>query len=303
MSETRGWADYWKEDGASGEVFVGKDGTTNPNIAAFWVRYLGEISDGAAIIDIASGAGSIYRHIQKPNQYALFASDLSTEALSLLKQRIPGALIAASSASAICFEKGAFDAVVSQFGVEYAGIDAFTEAADLVKPGGKFITLSHIEDGYIDSKNRALLDGAEMVAKLDFISHASALTRAAFSQQEFQLAVQTFQPAERALAAYMNSNPGGIHSHLYLGFRQLFERKEQYALDDIIGWLDAMQADLDRNILRLTSMRSAALSVDDIEIIRRNLTKSGFDLAAEPFEFAEYERPVAWQIIGAKREQ
>ena len=68
-----------------------------------------------------------------------------------------------------------FDFVVSQFGVEYAGIDAFIEAARLVKPGGQLSLLCHYQDGYIDSKNQKMLEAAKIARHSNFISDALAL--------------------------------------------------------------------------------------------------------------------------------
>ncbi len=298
MSEAQGWSDYWKEDGATGEVFVGKDGSTNPHIKAFWHSHLADLEPASRIVDIACGAGSIFNHLADPNAHELFAADLSAEALTLLRQRIPQTLVVAASASALPFGERSFDIVVSQFGIEYAGHDAFAAAARLVRPGGQMVTLSHIEDGYIDAGNQKLLTGAELCRNLNFIPLAADLTTAAFTNRNFDSAARAFQPAERALAAFVGGNRGGIHEHLYLGFRQLFEHRAQYALQDITGWLDAMSEDLDRNILRLGSMRSAALSQSQVEQARSAMEAEGMVVTVKPFEFPEYDKPVAWQIEG-----
>lgn len=300
VTEARGWSDYWREDGATGEVFIGKDGSTNPHLDAFWSAHLQRLAAQSTVIDIASGAGSVFKHIPKDRNTELVASDLSTEALSLLAQRTPESICVAASADALPFADGVFDCVVSQFGIEYAGERAFAEAGRIVAAGGRLIALCHIEDGYIDSKNKQLLAGAMLTRDLDFIPLAASLTRAAFGDGNFEATAHAFQPAERALAAFVASHPDGFHAHLYRGFRQLFEHHRQYALQDITGWLDAMATDLGRNIMRLESMRAAALSPPAIERIRRDLDVAGISTTATPFELPGHGKPVAWQILGSR---
>ena len=59
-----------------------------------------------------------------------------------------------------------------------------------------------------------------------------------------------------------------------------------------------MSEDLDRNILRLGSMRSAALSQSQVEQARSKMEAEGMVVTVKPFEFPEYDKPVAWQIEG-----
>lgn len=300
MTQPDKWSEYWQQEGASGEVFVGKDGAPHPALAAFWQTQLPQ--PGARIIDLACGAGSVFAHVGDPRQYELHAADFSIDAISILRQRDPAILATVSSAAEPPYPDGSFDMVVSQFGVEYAGIDAFRTAGRLVRAAGKLAMLCHYENGTIDRKNRELLAGATVARDTNFIDKAAAMVEAAFSSsaQALDTAARSFAPSERALAAAVSRYRGGVHTHLYGGFRQLFERRAAYELKDITDWLEAMAVDLETNIVRLTAMCEAALSNEQIDHIGHDLRGEGFEVTTRPFHGSDRDVPVAWQLVAKK---
>jgi SAM-dependent methyltransferase len=300
-SQANNWSAYWRQDGAGGEVFVGPEGKVNAEIAAFWRSLFAGVDTGARIIDIACGAGSIFGHVGEPDNYELVAADLSVDALQLLRTRTPGAAAVVASASALPFRQNSFDLVVSQFGVEYAGPEAFEHAFHLLKPGGQIVTLSHIRDGLIDRKNATLQAGVRKAEDIDFIALAVRLTRAAFSGAGVEEAVRQFQPAEKAMAAFVAEHPGGLHGHLYAGFRQLIERRARYDEKDILDWLNGMTSELDLHRLRLHEMRKAALDDTAIEKVRTAANCCGVSLTIGQMTLAGQTSPVAWRIEGLKR--
>ncbi len=72
-----------------------------------------------------------------------------------MRQRIPGVTTMACPADDLPYADGPFNAVCSQFGVEYAGTKAFEEAAHVLAPNGRLLILCHYSNGYIDSRNSA----------------------------------------------------------------------------------------------------------------------------------------------------
>ena len=297
------WADYWQHDGDSGEVFVNSKGERHPALAEYWGAVFEGIPCNAAVIDIASGAGSIFAHLPAGHGLDLFAADIAEEALKALTDRIPGVTTTVCSADAVPYDDGHFDLVVSQFGIEYAGIDAFTEAARLVAPSGCLSGLCHVADGYIDSNNKAQLEEAKLVNETGFIDLATDLTKAGFSADvdAMQRSEKAFVPAMRKIAAGMQRCPRGIHSHLYQGFQRLFEQRRAYDEADITTWLEQMQVELDKNIDRLSRMRTAALSPADTANIAENLRSAGLEgIQFEQFITPGNRLPVAWKLSAAR---
>jgi len=304
MSNTESdWSEYWENDSPKGEVFVTSQGDKHPALAEYWAQTFQSLARGTNIIDLASGAGSVFACLPEDHGYELFAADISEVALTLLSERFPSTHTVACSAANVPFDDGSFDLVVSQFGIEYAGVEAFAEAARVLAEGGGFVALCHISGGHVDSGYQAQLKEARVVEESDFIDIAKRLTTAAFSGNVANLerAQQDFIAVTKHVGEGLFRPGHGIHAHLFHGFRQLYERRKQYDLTDITGWLDAMLGELDVNLDRLTRMCAAALSESDVHEIRRIFEEQGLeDVHCMPFETPGNELPVAWNLTAQK---
>ena len=302
MESADKWSDYWLKEGQQGEVFVNQDGHKHPQLADYWRTQFSGIIPKAKVIDIAAGGGSIFTDIDT-TEIDLAATDLSLPALELLKGRIPATNCIVTNSEHMPFSNQSFQLVVSQFGVEYAGIDAFPEAARLVASGGRLAILCHISNGYIDSRTRGELEGIETVRISQFIRHAIDLTNAVYSGSAalFQQAEANFIPAERQLSGMVKKQPQGVHAHLYGGFRQLFERRNNYLEEDIIHWLTAMQGDLIRNFERLSTMKEAAQDEQQVREVCKTLQKTGLrHVGYSPFQLEGHDKPLAWSITAER---
>ncbi len=299
MSDT-GWSEYWEKDGAAGgEVFVSGKGDRHPALETYWRAVFAELGAGARVVDIASGAGSIYAHLDADHGLDLHASDIAPEALEALAERIAGVTTAVSGASELPYDDASFDLVVSQFGIEYAGRDAFAEAGRIVTAGGSLTALVHIEDGYVDSNNKAQLDEAELTARIEFIKRSIDLTNRAFSGNKalLQKTEQAYVPLIQEMGEAVRRCPRGIHAYLLAGFRKLYDNRQQYRKSDIVGWLEQMDDELSKTLDRLSRMRQAAMSSEDMDIVKEQLEAGGLsDVTAAPFETEGNELPIAWSL-------
>lgn len=300
------WSDYWLNDGQAGEVFVDQRGDKPAYIREFWLDALKDVESGSEILDIASGAGSIYEDLvaKQRAELTLHASDLSEAALNILRERLPEVETSVCAAQDTPFEDARFDVLVSQFGIEYAGFEAFTEAMRVLAPGGSFVFLCHMADGYIDQRNQAFLVGATTALTCGFIPAAKALIDASFDPSSYDLAEakEDFQEAQKPLADIFKEYPMGIHHHLYFGFREMYLKYKNYHRKDIIDWLEKMDLDIRKNIEKVNQIRKVSLDHSQIKIVEDRLNAAGLDcLNVEPFTVPD--RPddiVAWHISGKK---
>jgi len=301
--ESNEWHSYWDEASSGGEVFVGQNGQAHPDIAKWWSENFTNLPAGCKIVDLASGAGSVFKHVPVHDEAQLFAADVSSEALTLLQKRFPSASTQQCSADRTPYRDQAFDWVVSQFGVEYAGDGAFIEAVRILARGGQLRILCHIRDGYIDARNQAHLKQAQVITSSDFIPYARGLFESINigKQKQIDISAAKFQAAEQQLAGACKTLPEGIHLHLYQGFRQMFENRQQYAVTDVTAWLDAMQADVDRNIHRLTHMCAAASSASEIAALTDRMRAAGCaEISYETLQIAGHDAPIAWAVSASK---
>ena len=301
---TQEWSSYWADNAStSGEVFVNAKGETHPELAQWWRQSFAGMPKTGKLIDLACGAGSVFQHLPDDHAYDLHGADVSPQALAQLGQSYPNVTPHQCPADNLPFSDGEFDIVLSQFGVEYAGLPGFHEASRIVKPNGFLVIVSHLEESFIDGRNRDHLYNAQVIAECDFIPKAKDLITQVFSGQReaAEAAAKAFVLPEQALAKAVKRLPEGIHAHLYFGFKQLFERRQDYHLKDITKWLEDMAQDVERNILRLESMCQAARSEPEIREFVETLRDSGWTAQYETLRISNHKQPLAWTIKGQKQ--
>ena len=291
------WATYWEEGRAQGEVYTRGDGQGNPALEAFWKGRL-ENSAGPRL-DIACGAASVLRHgLAAGLDVAL---DVAPAALRKLETEMPSLRGVTGDAANLPFADGAFMHVASQFGLEYAGTEAFAEAGRVLAPKGRLALLCHVEGSTIHQRSQAELQALDTMTEGAFMARAEAALRAAYEQDEaaFVASAKAFMEAERPVVAQLETGVGGLAQHAYAGFRQLFEHRAQYACADALGWLAATEAQLEETRLRLSAITEAALTPHAMQAATQALQETGVAVAPPtPFILPGQAAPLALIIEG-----
>ena len=141
---------------------------------------------------------------------AMTCVDISDAAIENAKQRFPTVTGIVSDATSIPLDDGSFDIVTSQFGVEYAGTDAVTEAARLDAPGGALGFLMHIENGSVHKECQDSLAAIDALRETNFVALAIELFRNGFAavkgadRTPYDAAGSQFAPAVAAAEKIMN---------------------------------------------------------------------------------------------------
>ncbi len=300
-AQEAGWSDYWRKEGVGGEVFVTPENQRHEQLGGFWREVLGALGPGTRVLDIACGAGSVFASLPANHGLELHGSDVSPQALKLLKARIKGVKGTLSSAAELSYDDRSFGAVVSQFGVEYAGLEAFTEAGRVIAPEGRFVFLCHCEGGYVDVRTASQLAGAQAARSSQFAFKAAQLVRAMFALEPTavkRLAVE-FQKSEVVLRKCIARHPEGIHAHLYHGFRQIYADYRNYALPDILKWLADVSAEVDMAAARLSQMHKAMLSETAMREALSRLTAAGLKVEKPvALKLDGHDAPLAWHLAG-----
>lgn len=136
------WEEYWRH---TGEVAShGANGVLEPVLAAFRDSVFNEgltWREQTRVLDLACGSGYVLGRVvgavrRRAARHVFIAGlDGSVAALRALEGRWRAAYLVAGDVRCTPFAERSFDVVLSQFGLEYAGLDAFCAAADLVTLG------------------------------------------------------------------------------------------------------------------------------------------------------------------------
>ncbi|MEQ8435084.1 MAG: class I SAM-dependent methyltransferase [Oceanicaulis sp.] len=154
------WRQYWADGGGQDAVTAGKAGHALEQV---WRSRLSALQAvPARIVDLACGLGPTSRAVRVVFGAApqLVACDIADVAAANAASQSAGLAVAADS-SRLSFKDGAFDLVVSQFGLEYAGAGAFAEAGRVLTDGGAGLAVVHMAGGSIErecAQNLEILD-------------------------------------------------------------------------------------------------------------------------------------------------
>lgn len=305
------WDVYWRS--ARREAVFAEAGPSDPSLDIFWRGVLDGPRGGGRMVDLACGAGAVARRALDAGGWTVFGLDAAPQAISGARAERPELRAVIASAAAIPMADKSFDLVVSQYGVEYAGLQAFSEMARLVAPGGRAAALVHYRDGAIYrevggriAEMRAVTETAEFFpAAHGFFETLFAAERpnegATPDAAAMRAASQRFEAAARVLAPFAAAGPQGLAAHLLGGTRQLYERRRAYDLRDIAGWLSGMEAEVVAFRGRMNAMQAAALDKADAGAVQARFAAAGLDAPApQPFRMGASPHPAAWVIEGLR---
>lgn len=310
------WDTYWQGAGAT-DAFTG-GGAAHPLVGAFWVHYFSNIrarGDEPRVIDIASGSGAVVECASTvfvdglPDFTCL---DVSDAAIRMLEERFPGVHGVVSDAASVALDSGSYDIVTSQFGVEYAGLDAVDELLRLLATSGELALLLHHRDGVIFDQCVASLDAIEKMQASGFIPRCIAVFETGYAAQKggdrepYSAAGREFAPAISAMEDIIRQHgtevADGTILKLYRDVRNIHGRMQHYEPGEIIAWLERMQDEVVAFAGRMASMRDVAIDSERFDRLCADLTEKGLEiLRAEPLASADDAPPLAWALVAKKQ--
>ncbi|MGL4540930.1 MAG: class I SAM-dependent methyltransferase, partial [Polymorphobacter sp.] len=147
------WTGYWLGAGRDSGCLPGAPKPLNDALLAAWAAFAGELPQGAQLLDIATGSGSVVRALMalRPD---IVSIGIDSAALPDLGPASVLDLRGDIDAAALPFADASFDAVSSQFGIEYCPPAALAEAGRSLRPGGALGFVVHCRASQAVAHNR-----------------------------------------------------------------------------------------------------------------------------------------------------
>lgn len=312
-SDEAAWDTYWR--GAKTATAYNDGGVVHPATGAFWrqaLQTIQKVTPSPSVIDIASGSGAVTEQIisvfgdASPDITCL---DTSEAALAVLNERFPGVRTLPADASSIPLPSEQFDLVVSQFGIEYAGTDAITEAARLVAAGGRLMLMMHCRPGIIFdecSANKVAIDSA---IESRFLPRAISLFETGFAavrggdRDAYEAAAGELAPAIQVLEETMsrlgNGVAGGMLAMMYEEVAKIHENIPHYDPDEVLPWARQLETEIAAYSERMSSMCRAAVNDLDLQKSLEHVIAEGL-VPRRAGPLLDDDRRLAW-ILTADR--
>lgn len=157
------WSLYWADDRLQSCV-AADDNEDQQALNSLWQAFAQTLNSDARVLDLATGNGAVPAALLTAQSELQIDAVDSAEIAPLTTLSDPSVVAAVSfhantDINALPFTEPTFDALTSQYGIEYAGLEAATLAAlGCLKDGGKLAFLVHHDESEIISSSRAKLE-------------------------------------------------------------------------------------------------------------------------------------------------
>jgi ubiquinone/menaquinone biosynthesis C-methylase UbiE len=314
-STAENWNTYWR--GAAHGAAFSAGGTSHPVVLGFWEAYFSnalDTNEEPKVIDIASGTGAVVASAKSACNERMpdfTCVDISDSAIRSLKHRFPSVHGVVADVCNIPLDSHSFDIATSQFGLEYAGLNAIDEIIRLLSSRGQIALLLHHRDGGIYRQCAASLDATNKLIAAGFVPHAKKMFQAGFefrrsgSREPFEAAGRQFMPVIRTMESIMRQYgqhvADGTILRLYRDVRTIHTRMPNYDETEVLDWLRKMQDELEAYAGRMESMCTAALNADDFSALCDKLTNRRFKLLRnDPLRVPDRDTALAWALLAIR---
>lgn len=318
LSSPESWDNYWA--GTANDSAYSNGGVNHPSIFAYWSTFFDEQlakvprGEAIALADVACGNGAltaIALDKLEDSILAVTAVDISTAAIEQLASRFPNVNGIVSDVNEILLEDEAFDLVVSQFGIEYAGSNAYEEAMRLTKKGGSLALMLHCKDGMIFKESQINLEAISAIKSSKLLIVAKALFDAGFDmlkggeRRKFEDSAKDFSGAivalEELMRKYGKEVGGGFVFKLYNDLADIYESLNSYDPEGLALWLENLDREIAAYEARMASMTAAAIDDSEFNDLKATIESKGFtvELADKLFS-PNSPLPLAWVVRAQK---
>ncbi len=280
-ASTQAWTDYWSTNADAG-CLTQAPAALRDCLQAIWRELAVSLAAGASVLDIAAGGGAVFSTMAAVREDLVFTGiDSAKVGPAAVAIGVRGGV----QADALPFEDGCFDAITSQFGIEYCAPAAIAEAVRVGARGACLSFICHHADSMAVRHNAARRSAMVAMEGAGLFALARRIAMGHPQDGETADAVTRARHAHRAQS---------IVEELPIALGQALNSHHPVAL------VDAIRAKAHGEIERLGAMEAAALDQAGATRIVDQLASLGVASSARPLRIGD-GAPIAWSITGTIR--
>lgn len=286
QGDVAAWTEFWARSGSDASNCL----PSAPPYAAghlenLWQDFFMDLPEAGKILDLGTGGGAVPSVAQRTRgdldiTGVDYAAALPSPHPSI--RMVPGVAL-----ESLPFADHSFDAVTSQFALEYADrTTAVPELQRVLKPRGAILIIAHHSDGAVLGPNMRRLAAIEEILSpgnlYDQVEDIAGKGREPDAASRGQLTEQLHRLRER-------------HPKLRIVNELALWTARTMVEENALQKLAGLRDELGLEIRRLSSLRSAALSERQARALAKDISPThSCELSA--IEIPEEATPLAWQI-------
>ncbi len=291
------WSVFWQSDQLQSCMPINEPDASD-QLLSTWQTFFAALPAGARILDLGTGNGSLAAQAvtvskTKPAQFSIHGIDLAdiepqrfvTSAAELLQEVT---FYPRTPMEKLPFDDGHFDAVGSQYAIEYSHTErSLPEALRVLMPGGSFRFLLHADDGVLKERCQSQSRQAENILESSLFDLLADLLKK-LVKAETQNASEKTAAATRAITAlkgvldeleqsFADDGDRSLVNNLFTAVRSLPDMRKSQNLETLLAMTDDIRELLIAQSKRLQAMQHAALDDAAVNALADRLRVLGAD--------------------------
>ncbi|MGM9491294.1 class I SAM-dependent methyltransferase [Ideonella sp. YS5] len=286
LADREAWSHYWAGVPlASGGCLPGLPRPAAAALESLWATFFRALPPGARVLDLGTGAGAV------PRFASTLRKDLKLLGVDYVKDLTLGVpnleFVGGVAMEALPFADAQFDAVTSQFSIEYAKEPAPSELLRVLKPDAAWMVVAHHSRSVILEQNRRRL------AALDDLCGAAGLleTAGGLADRPHVPLAEARQALRPLIGTLQQRHPGqGIvtdAASFVLGVLG-----HPLVMDE----LRRVQGEMGMEQLRLRALLRAALDDEAVQALATKLSRSNHPALVDAVPAPGTGLPLAWSL-------
>lgn len=287
------WDAYWSAGNTDSCFCAGKP----VDLGFVWTPFFSALPAGARVLDLGCGAGAVARSaVTAGCGLSVVGIDCATTISPIAGVE----LVLGADIEAMPFSDGAFGAVVSQYGFEYAdAARAAPEAARVLAKGGVLLLVVHAQEGPAVAAARVRLARLDRLMADDGIfRHMRRFGRALEQGRDGAALERSAVEAGRAAAA--SSDLDDTTRYALSTLEAILARRARHAPGHVLEQTEALWRELCGHRDRLADMTAAALNRPQAGALAERFDGRGVNTAPPAPVMAANGDLLAWRISGAR---
>lgn len=285
-------------------------------VAAGWRTFFRTLPPGSRILDLCTGNGAVAMiaaeiSASEDKAFQITGVDLAdidpkrfVSRYGVIAQNVT--FLPRTNCEALGFADGSFDAIVSQYGIEYSNLDkSLPEAVRVLAPSGKLRLFLHAREGTVVAETRkAIADADFLLDRAKLTDKAAQAFRAVHAVESGDESPASIARADRCFAAFRASLNGTTH-HLRKATDEAmirntagvllhaYEHRRHCALEDMVAKAEELKQEICAHRSRQRALVSAAVNAKRMAglaaaLVGLGLTDVGWSEVRPGAEFVGY---------------